>query len=157
MFSVPRPAPQASSSFRERINHESEGGERKQMGLPIGPGRGKIAYSIGHSRNPIWAENVMRKCKKLSILAIFFSLWLSLYTGYLYYDGLGEVDVLSPTLIFENPDQENLPADQPSKGKAFLTNLDPPGILERSNFSEPLLQFSLRTILLARLSVPLRC
>lgn len=99
----------------------------------------------------------MRMCKKLSILAIVFSLWLPLYTGYLYYDGLGEVDVLSPTLIFENPDQENLPADQQSKGKAFLTNLDPLGILERCNFSEPLLQFSLRPILLARLSVPLRC
>jgi hypothetical protein len=99
----------------------------------------------------------MRICKKLSTLAIVFSLWLPLYTGYLYYDGLGEVDVLSPTLIFENPDQEILPADQQSKGKAFLTNLDALGILERCNFSEPLLQFSLRPILLARLSVPLRC
>ena len=99
----------------------------------------------------------MRICKKLSTLAIVFSLWLPLHTGYLYYDGLGEVDVLSPTLIFENPDQEILPADQQSKGKAFLTNLDALGILERSNFSEPFLQFSLRPVLLARLSVPLRC
>lgn len=107
--------------------------------------------------NAIGAKNVMRKCKKLSLLAIVFSLWLPLYTGYLYYDGLGEVDVLSPTLIFENPDQENLSADQQSKGKAFLTNLNPLGILEQSNFSEPLLQFSTRTVFLARLSVPLRC
>jgi len=125
--------------------------------LPIGPGRGKIVYITGHCGNPIGAKNVMRMCKKLSILAIVFSLWLPLYTGYLYYDSLGEADVLSPTLIFENPDQENLPADQQSKGKAFLTNLVALGILERSNFSEPFLQFSLRPVLPARLSVPLRC
>jgi hypothetical protein len=102
-------------------------------------------------------KTVKRKFGKLSILAILFSLWLPLYTGYLYCDGLGEVDLLSPTLIFENPDQENLLVDQQSKGKTFLTSLDSLGVLERSNFSEPLLHFSLRTVSLAKLSIPLRC
>jgi len=100
---------------------------------------------------------VKRKYRKLSVLAIAFSLWLPLYTGYLYYEGLGEVDLLSPNLIFENPDQENLPADQQSKGKTFLTNLDLLGNLEQSSFSESLVHFSLGTVSLFQSSLPLRC
>ena len=97
-----------------------------------------------------------RKCEKLSILAVIFSLWLPFFTGYMYYDGYGEVDLLSPNLILENPDQENVLADQ-TKGKVFVAGLDSSGILEASDFSEPFFHFSLPSAFLPRLSVPLRC
>ena len=97
-----------------------------------------------------------KKCKKVSILAVIFSLWVPLFIGYLNYDGYGEVDLLSPNLIFENPDQENLLVDQ-GKGKVFVTGLDSFGILEMSNISDPYLHFLLPSVSLAPLSVPLRC
>ncbi len=97
------------------------------------------------------------KCKKYSVLAVLLSVWTPLFIGYLYYDGLAEVDQLSPSLIFENPDQENLVADQQSKGKIIVTGLESFGSPERSDFSEPFLPFSPRTISLAHLRIPLRC
>lgn len=91
------------------------------------------------------------------VLAILFALWLPLYTGYLAYDGLVEVDLLSPTLIFENPDQDSLLADQQSKWKPFPVSADSTGIAEGSPFPEPVLLFSMPTSSPSPLSISLRC
>ena len=56
------------------------------------------------------------------VLVVFITLSMSLLLAYRDYCDLAEADFLSCNMRFENPDQENLLADQQIESKVFISS-----------------------------------
>jgi hypothetical protein len=129
----------------------------KRFQLAILPSLREEIFVTGSPGSGIGIPTVKRKYKTLSILAICFSAYLSLSSAYVFCDRLEEVDFLSPTLIFENPDQEDLLADQQSKEKIFFPGVDFFDVHEQVHLFEPTdRSSSLLSLLAGHSSIPLR-
>jgi hypothetical protein len=68
-----------------------------------------------------------------------------------------EANFLSPTLSFENPDQENFPIIHLTKLKASGLSGFPAGLLQETIFGEPITHLAFQTQPLCQKTPILRC
>jgi hypothetical protein len=99
-----------------------------------------------------------RRFKKTqSFLIITISLSIAVFPACLHYYNLVEADFLSPTLSFENPDQENLPIIHLTKLKASGLSGFPAGFLQETFLCEQITCLAFQTQSLCQKTPVLRC
>jgi len=99
-----------------------------------------------------------RRFKKIQFfLIVAISLSITVFSACLHYYNLVEADFLSPTLGFENPDQENLPIIHLTKLKASGLSGFPAGILQQTLLFEQITHLAFQTQPLCQKTPILRC
>jgi len=99
-----------------------------------------------------------RRFKKIQFfLIVTISLSITVFPAYLHYYNLVEADFLSPTLSFENPDQENFPIIHLTKLKASGLSGFPAGLLQETFLCEQITHLAFQTQSLCQKTPILRC
>jgi len=100
-------------------------------------------------------EKNRKKVQFFFVIAISF--FLLVFSGYLYYHNLGEANLFSADLSFENPDQENAFVDQQKEFRVSVLNFFSILFLPGASLFEQFLGFSYRIPSLEQETFVIRC